>query len=427
MWPAERLLEAQFDQLAKVVEHARNTVPFYRDHLADIDTSASPDKLREGWREIPLLSRVEAQGAGPALRTTKLDKRHGKPREVVTSGSTGTPVRLLDTAVTRMFWHALTIREHHWQGRDFSQSLAAIRKIKDDGAAWPDGRTGDNWGASTQVLYKTGPAAVLNIMTPVEQQAEWLQRRNPGYLITFSSNLEALARHCLDRGIALPGLLQARTLAETMRPEIRDVCREAWGVEIADMYSTQEVGYIALQCPEHEHYHVMSERVLVEVIDDRGELCGPGEVGRVVISDLHNFATPVIRYEIGDYAEVGEPCPCGRGLPVLKRILGRTRNMLTLPSGEQVWPVLGDSGYTEIGTIRQLQFIQKTPKRLEIKLVAGSPLEEAEEAALRKLVTGRLGHPFDIALSYVDDIPRNAGGKFEEFMSEIPMNGRNGG
>ena len=256
-------------------------------------------------------------------------------------------------------------------------------------------------------------------MTPVEQQAEWLQRVKPGYLITHPTNLMTLAGYCRDQDIALPRLLQARTVAESLRPEVRDICREAWGVEIADTYSTQEVGYIALQCREHLQYHVQSERVLVEVLNDRGELCAPGEVGRVIVSDLHNFATPLIRYEIGDYAEVGEPCACGRGLPVLNRILGRSRNMLTLPTGEQVWPTFGDSGYTEIGTIRQLQYIQKTPERLEVRLVAGSRLTEAEETALRDLIIGRLGHRFDIALSYVDEIPRSAGGKFEDFISEV--------
>ena len=89
------------------------------------------------------------------------------------------------------------------------------------------------------------------------------------------------------------------------------------------MYTCQEAGYLALQCPDYPHFHVQSENVLLEVVDDVGQPCGPGEVGRVLITSLNNFATPLIRYELGDYAEVGAPCPCGRGLPVLKRIMGR--------------------------------------------------------------------------------------------------------
>ena len=78
------------------------------------------------------------------------------------------------------------------------------------------------------------------------------------------------------------------------------------------MYSSQEVGYIALQCPENESYHIQAENVLVEILDDDGLPCEPGEVGRVVVTALHNLATPLLRYDIGDYAEVGSPCSCGR-------------------------------------------------------------------------------------------------------------------
>ena len=126
----------------------------------------------------------------------------------------------------------------------------------------------------------------------------------------------------------LPGLREVRTLGEASTPDLRALCREAWGVPLVDVYSAEEVGYIALQCPEHEHYHVQAESVLVEILDERGAPAPPGETGRVVVTDLHNFAMPLVRYEIGDYAEVGEPCACGRGLPVLRRIVGRVRNML---------------------------------------------------------------------------------------------------
>src|SRR3546814_11153852 len=92
----------------------------------------------------------------------------------------------------------------------------------------------------------------------------------------------------------------------------------------------------------HEVYHAQSENVLLEVVDDDGRPCGPGETGRVLITSLHNFATPLIRYELGDYAEVGSPCACGRGLPVIKQVLGRKRNRLILSDGRSGFPYLGD-------------------------------------------------------------------------------------
>jgi phenylacetate-CoA ligase len=185
------------------------------------------------------------------------------------------------------------------------------------------------------------------------------------------------------------------------------------------MYSVQETGYLALQCPEHAHYHVQGEGVLLEVLDAAGRTCAPGEVGRVVVTPLHNFAMPLIRYDIGDYAEVGERCACGRGLPVLNRILGRVRNMVTLPSGERYWPPVYGERYREVAPIRQFQIVQKSLERLEVKLVADRELTAAEQGKLRDLIHQRIRYPFELTFTYHDEIPRGPGGKYEDFKSEL--------
>jgi phenylacetate-CoA ligase len=162
---------------------------------------------------------------------------------------------------------------------------------------------------------------------------------------------------------------------------------------------------------------------LVEVLDDEGQPCKPGEVGRVIVSSLNNFAMPLIRYDIGDYAEVGQPCACGRGLPVLKRILGRQRNMFTLPSGETRWPMIDARDiaavFDEVPPITKFQLIQKSIDELEARLVTVRPLSELEEETLRGYVQQGLGHAFRVLFNYVDDIPRSPRGKFEEFRSEV--------
>lgn len=100
----------------------------------------------------------------------------------------------------------------------------------------------------------------------------------------------------------------------------------------------------------------------MEILDENGKPCEPGELGRVVVTPLDNFAMPLIRYDIGDYAEVGKHCPCGRGLPVLKRIVGRVQDLVVLPSGERRWTLLSAGNiesFLEIAPIRQYQFVQK--------------------------------------------------------------------
>jgi hypothetical protein len=251
-----------------------------------------------------------------------------------------------------LFWAAFTLRDHFWHNRDFSRVLAAIR-FSDDRSA-KEGIRYEQWDDAVASVTSSGPSFVLDIAYPIEHQAAWLQGLNPDYLVTHPTKLGHLAPYCLEHGIKLPKLRQVTTVSEVLEAEPVEACRAAWGVGVTDVYSTKESSYLALQCPEEGSYHVQSEGVLLEVLDgDRP--CGPGEVGRVVVTPLHNFAMPLIREELGDYAEVGEACPCGRGLPVLKRILGRVRNLATLPTGEQFFPRLGVKRLNEIAPIELIQ------------------------------------------------------------------------
>jgi phenylacetate-CoA ligase len=212
--------------------------------------------------------------------------------------------------------------------------------------------------------------------------------------------------------------VEVRTIGETLSRELAERCRNVLGVPTVDAYSSQEVGVIALQCPESGLYHVQSESLIVEVLGDDGRPCRSGEVGRVVVTDLHNYATPLIRYDLRDRAEVGPPCPCGRGLPTLRRIVGRERNMVLLPGGERHWPIVGLHRFREVGTILQYQLLQHSLQEVEMRLVtAGGTLGAAAEERLTAIVREALGYPFRIRFNYFEgELARSAGGKFEEFV-----------
>ncbi len=416
-WSPGEIQGQQRRQLGQLLDHARTTVPFYRQRLAAAGHDANPSPSDAFWHGLPLLSREDIQEAGQALVSEAIPTAHGHHRWLQTSGSTGRPIRALVTGLTGLFWNALVLREHHWHRRDFSRRLCALRAEAVDNA--PDGADGPDWGHPVSTVYRSGPASLMGIHQPVERQARWLMERQPGYLLTHPSNLRALARHFVDAGLKLPGLVQARTYGETVTDELRALVRAAWGVPLVDAYSAQEVGYIALQCPQHDHYHVQSESLLVEVLDDDGRPCVPGEVGRVAMTTLHNFAMPLIRYVNQDYAEVGPPCPCGRGLPVLRRILGRRRNMLTLPDGRRFWPSFPAHLFTEVADIRQFQLIQDGPAHLELRLVAPGGLTPAQREELARRIVSRFGHPFEFRFELVDAIPQGPGHKYEDFISRV--------
>jgi phenylacetate-CoA ligase len=408
-WTAKALQDHQLRQLQLVLRHALATVPYYAESFRGLDV----DSLDwAGFLALPHLQRNTLQAEFDALISRQCPKSHGNVTPGQSSGSTGKPVRFLLTAVSQLFWKALTLREHLWHNRNFAGKFSAIRVKIEDGHS-------TNWGPPVGEVFQTGPSVMLNVRADTAKQLEWLQREDPDYLITHASNLGALAELSIQRGVKLQSLRQARTFSETLRPDLRDRVRKAWGVEIADVYSCEEAGVIAFQCPLHEHYHVQAENLIVEVLHPDGTECMPGETGEVVLTTLHNFAMPLIRYRIGDYAEVGGACSCGRGLPVLKRIHGRQRNMLTLPDGSQHWPSFPSALWLMVAPIQQFRVIQTAPNCLEVTYAMDRALTTAEEVKLKESIGERLGYVFEIAWNHVDAIERTPNAKYEDFVSQL--------
>lgn len=412
-WPPEALRRAQFRQLGLLLRHAAETVPFYRERLAAAGFRAQVPVTPELFAAIPIVTRSEIQAQGEALYSGSVPAAHGAIGRGQTSGSTGRPINYINTAVTRLFWQAFNLRDQLWHERDLSATLATIRPYIDEGEQ-------AGWGPSIDLVYASGKSVLLNIgRHDFDEQLDWLRRHAPVYLVSNAYNVYGLARRSLERGLTLPGLREARCYGGTFPDETRAVVRRAWNALLTDTYTAEEVGHIALQCPGRDTYHVQSESLIVEVLDARGRPCRTGEIGRVVLTTLHNYAMPLVRYDIGDYAEVGAPCPCGRGLPVLTRILGRQRNILTLPDGSQRWPSFPSGKWSHVAPVRQVQLVQKSRKQVVARVVADRELTAEEEREFLHAIEKCLGHPFAMALERVAEIPRSASYKFEDFVSEV--------
>ncbi|MGH6981462.1 MAG: hypothetical protein ACREFC_09675, partial [Stellaceae bacterium] len=226
-----------------------------------------------------------------------------------------------------------------------------------------------------------------------------------------------LVDYCGGHGIAPPAIGHVRTTGETLSPALREAASALFKGKVEDCYSSQELGYIAIECPESGLYHVMAENLLVEVLDANRKPCREGEMGRLVVTHLHNLATPLIRYDIGDYAEVAGPCSCGRTLPTLKRILGRERNLVLMPDGSRKWPVTGFHRFRDHAPVRQFQFVQIDRRTIEVRLVADAPLTAEQEAGLRGVIERAIGPPFEIRFAcFPERLPLGANGKFEDFL-----------
>lgn len=322
-WSPGRLAAMQLDQAGALLTHAAATSPFQRNRLHAAGWDPAAPLTPEVWARLPVLRRTEAAAAGAALHSEAPPASHGSLREVQTSGTSGIPLVVRKTQLEQLFWQALTLREELWHERDLAGRLCVIRAFPAATADWPAGAHHAGWGSPQADVFETGPAFALDMAVPVPWQADWLVRCEPDYLLSDADNLRVLAAHCVAAGVRLPRLRDVRAIGGVVDPALRLLCRQAWDVPVSDTYSCTEAGTLALQCPAHEVLHVQQEGVLLEVLDAAGLPCAPGQVGEVVVTPLHNFATPLIRYAPGDLAEPGPPCPCGRGLAVLRRVVGR--------------------------------------------------------------------------------------------------------
>jgi phenylacetate-CoA ligase len=310
-----------------------------------------------------------------------------------------------------MYNSARSFRAHLWHRRDFSQKSLAFRTMK---PGQPTIRH-PAWGP----VVNAGQSITVNMAQPVSNLLKIMKAEDPAYLLVHPSVLKELLYLSREQGYQPASLVEVCTLGEILYPELRERCQHQWNVRVSDNYSCEEFGSLALQCPEFPHFHEQSECVLIEVLRPDNTPCKPGEIGKTVISSLNNFATPMLRYENGDLAEVGEPCACGRGLPVLKRIIGRVRNTAILPNGERLMPNLSTGPLLNDLPIKHFQLVQKTTELIEARLVVGRLLTTAEETALANYFNKGWRHEFNFVFVYVDEITRGVNGKYEVFLCDV--------
>ncbi|HYD23723.1 MAG TPA: hypothetical protein VEB68_02930 [Croceibacterium sp.] len=410
---ADAIAPRQLGQLAVLAPWLADHSPAFARRLGAAGLAPQDLATPEGLAALPVVDRRWFREQAD-VDCDRVPPGHEPVGTNVTSGSTGEFIRVRRTRVCQLVWLAMMLRDHAWRQTDFAVPLATAK------APSPGIRRYPNWGAPANLLYDTGPALVLPVSLPGGEMLELLAGFETGNLLIYPNALRALIDAAEARGARLANLRAIRTVGEVVDERLRERVRAVLGVTVSDAYTSQEAGYIALECPDTGLYHVMAEALIVEVLRADGTPCSEDETGTVVITDLHNHATPVVRYALGDLAEVGGSCACGRGLPTVRRIIGRSRNLILMPGGERVWPSLGGfgpDGYLHVLPILQFQVQQTEADRLEIRLVTERPLTPAEEAIIADRTRRSLGHPFRLAFRYFDGrLPLPPSGKFEDFI-----------
>ena len=415
--PGPHLLRYQGGLVERLVRHARAHVPFYRDRLQSL---FGPDDAFDfsRWPQVPVLDRQEAAQANTRVSAPELPESYGVIHEITTSGTTGIPLSFsVNGLVSTAGNGALTLLAR-WHGMDTSRPLAMIKMYSaKDIPPMPEGFHGKGWSQASPDADTFG----IDMRTPLDQQLVWLESRKAPYLITSASHATAIAYAAgADRSRAL-GLEIIFSTAETVLARARNIVRENFGAKLVALYSCQEIGMIAMECPVSGQYHVIIDNVLVEIVRPDGSLVAPGETGRVLVTGLYNYATPFIRYAIGDIATAAaECCPCGRSLPLIEQIEGRTRAEFIFRDGTRIWPrALHAEAIRAFVPFREFQMVQVDHDVIEFRYIPQSG-EHAPDLAGLKMYGRKNIHPsVDIRAITVVEFPRGRAGKHEHFLSLI--------
>ncbi|MFO1197352.1 MAG: AMP-binding protein [Burkholderiaceae bacterium] len=395
--PASEQARLENAQLVHLLAHARRYSPFWRARL-DAARARREGGERTALADLPVLTRRELQDNADAMRAHWPGLGSEDVHVARTSGSVGQPVRVEHyLPAYRPMYGAIARLDDEWQGRDRSRPLAVVRDL-------PDGAR-PGWGGLRLPSERAGEVRLRNLVDHTPQAlADWLAEVRPGYLVTTPSMAGELARIALARGDDRVRLHQVMTFAEVVTPELRRLVNDAFGARITDRYSCEELGWIAMQCPKHDHLHVMSSNVLLEVVDDAGRPCGPGRPGRILVTGLLGYAMPLVRYELGDHGELGEACDCGLTLPVLRRVIGRSRSFLRHRDGTLRQARLTGEYWREVAPVREYRVVQYADGLVEAFVTGDAAFDEAQRERMRAMLGRVLGDDLEIVVTQVERI-----------------------
>ncbi|HZX31957.1 MAG TPA: AMP-binding protein, partial [Rhodocyclaceae bacterium] len=247
-------------------------------------------------------------------------------------------------------------------------------------------------------------------------------RSRPTMLFGYPASLALIASHAKNQGIRLDGLgiKVAFVTSEPLYDAQRDIISAVFGCPVANGYGGRDAGFIAHECPQGG-LHLQAEDIIVEIVDGEGRVLGPGEAGEVVVTHTATRDFPFLRYRTGDIGVLSaERCPCGRSLPLLKEIQGRTTDFLLATDGRIVSGNALGTMVRELPGVERYQVIQHSRERIEVRLVAQAPFGAGEESQLVRQLKARLGPGITVRISQVREIPVENNGKYRYLISHLP-------
>jgi phenylacetate-CoA ligase len=400
-WSPERLREFQWQELQRLLNHAFSTVPYYQRKYQAAGVCLGDIRTWEDFQSLPPLTRQEVNTYLQEL----ISKSYSGPLVAdSTGGSTGIPTHFFLTLDNHDWRTACTQRAYSWSG-----SVPGERTLYLSGAPL---RPQSRWEVGKEGLYHWFRRELL-VNTFRQTDDFWNDTWGravafgPRFLVGYVASLESFIRYGQQQNLKLPELRAVLAMAEPVYDNLRQKVRDVLNVPLFNTYGSREFMSIAVECAVHQGLHVNAENILLETkMPPEG---GPSEV---LVTDLHNYGMPFIRYEIGDMALMdAKPCACGRGLPKIQSIEGRTLDVLRGADGQLVPGEFFPHLLKEINEISEFQVEQKQLDHLLLSVVLTRPLSEERTSWLNGEVTKVFGERTRLEITQVPSIARRASGK----------------
>lgn len=411
-----QLQRDQWVKLKILIQHAYDHVPYYNKLFKDAKITPADINNPHDMEKIPLSDKNSIRNAFPhdiiSKGYTEADyiKDH-------TSGSCGIPLEyVVDKKALEM------------------EGYMSLRVYRLAGVKWMDKfvhicpSAGNTYRRIKCKLKTKFARVIINLpldfleVSPwlnIKEQVNILEKYQPDIITAYGSSLFAIANKVRKTRTNLRPRI-CFSIAEFLPHENRKFIENILHTRVYRIYGSREFGEIGEECPKFRGYHLNIDCYFIEIVKG-GKQCGVGEKGEIVITSLYNFAMPFIRYRIEDIGELSdESCSCGRTLPLLKEVIGRTSDIITAPSGEMVVPEFFWNPWREIKGLQQAQLVQEKKDLLILKMVVS---KEFDKKALRKLggiYKKKMGN-ITIKYEFVKEIPREKSGKYRMVKSKIPI------